>query len=196
MSRWLKHSPDTFPIKEDDHLIAVVVAAALGGGGGDRARAVSIYSVQFSSVAQSGPTLCDPMNRSTPGLPVHYQPPEFTQTHVHRVRNAIQPSHPLSSPSPPAPNSFLASESFPVSQLFSWGGQSIGVSASASFPPKKFQGWSPSGLVGSPCSLRDSQESSPTPQFKSINSSLLSFLHSPTFTPIHEYWKNHSLDYD
>ena len=59
---------------------------------------------QFSSVAQSCPTLCDPMNHSTPGLPVHHQLPEFTQTHVHRVSDAIQPSHPLSSPSPPAPN--------------------------------------------------------------------------------------------
>ena len=64
----------------------------------------SINSVQFSSVAQSCPTLCGPMNRSMPGLPVHHQPPEFTQTHVHRVSDAIQPSHPLSSPSPPAPN--------------------------------------------------------------------------------------------
>ena len=60
--------------------------------------------VQFSSVAQSCPTLCDPMNRSTPGLPVHHQLLEFTQTHIHRVRDAIQPSHPWSSPSPPAPN--------------------------------------------------------------------------------------------
>ena len=60
--------------------------------------------VQFSSVAQSCPTLCDPMNRSTPGLPVHHQLPEFTQTHVHWVSDAIQPSHPLSSPSPPVPN--------------------------------------------------------------------------------------------
>ena len=59
---------------------------------------------QFSSVAQSCPTLCDPMNRSTPGLPVHHQLPESTQTHAHRVGDAIQPSHPLSSPSPPAPN--------------------------------------------------------------------------------------------
>ena len=58
----------------------------------------------FSAVAQSCPTLCDPMNHSTPGLPVHYQLPEFTQTYVHRVRDAIQPSHPRSSPSPPAPN--------------------------------------------------------------------------------------------
>ena len=63
-----------------------------------------ISSVQFSSVAQLCPTLCDPMNRSTPGLPVHHQLPEFTQTHVHRVSDANQPSHPLSSPSPPAFN--------------------------------------------------------------------------------------------
>ena len=59
---------------------------------------------QFSSVTQSCPTLCNPMNRSTPSLPVHHQLLEFTQTHVHRVRDAIQPSHPLSSPSPPVPN--------------------------------------------------------------------------------------------
>ena len=62
------------------------------------------YMIQFSSVAQSCPTLCDPMNRNTPGLPAHHQPPEFTQTHVHPVSDAIQPSHPLSSLSPPAPN--------------------------------------------------------------------------------------------
>ena len=63
-----------------------------------------ILSVRFSSVAQSCPTLCDPMNHSTPGLPVHHQLPELTQIHVHRVSDAIQPSHPWSSPSPPAPN--------------------------------------------------------------------------------------------
>ena len=62
------------------------------------------YTVQFSSIAQLCLTLFNHMNRSTPGLPVHHQFPEFTQTHVHRVRDAIQPSHPLSSPSPPAPN--------------------------------------------------------------------------------------------
>ena len=73
---------------------------------------------QFSSIAQSCPTLCDSMNRSTPGLPVHHQLPEFTETHVHRVSDAIQPSHPLSCPSPPAPKSLPASESFPMSQLF------------------------------------------------------------------------------
>ena len=61
-------------------------------------------TVQFSLVAQSCLTLCDPMNHSTPGLPVHHQLPEFTQTHVHRVGDAIQPSHPLSSPPPPALN--------------------------------------------------------------------------------------------
>ena len=64
----------------------------------------SLRSDHISSVAQSCPTLCDSLNRSTPGLPVHHQLPEFTQTHVHRVGDAIQPSHPLSSPSPPAPN--------------------------------------------------------------------------------------------
>ena len=74
--------------------------------------------VQFSSVAQSCPTLCDPMNRSMPGLPVHHQLPEFTQTHVHRVSDTIQPSHPLSSSSPPAPNPSQHQMSFPMSQLF------------------------------------------------------------------------------
>ena len=67
-------------------------------------RLLFLHSVQFSSVAQLCPTLCDPMNHSTPGLPVHHQLPEFTQTHIHRVSDAIQPSHPWSSPSPPALN--------------------------------------------------------------------------------------------
>ena len=104
--------------------------------------------VQFSSVAQSCLTLCNPMNRSTPGLPVHHQLPEFTQTHVHQVSDAIQPSHPLLSSFPPAPQFLPASESFPMSQLFSWGGQSTGASALASFLPKKFQGLSPSEWTG------------------------------------------------
>ena len=90
------------------------------------------------SVAQSCLTLCDPVNRSTPGLPVHHQLPEFTQTHIHPVSDAIQPSHPLSSPSPPAPNP-SQHQSFPVSQLFAWDGQSTGVSALASFFPKNTQ---------------------------------------------------------
>ena len=67
-------------------------------------RSSAIIINHFSSVTQSCPTLCDPMNRSMPGLPICHQLPEFTQTHVHQVSDAIQPSHPLSSPSPPAPN--------------------------------------------------------------------------------------------
>ena len=107
-----------------------------------------LSSLQFSSVTQSCPTLCDPMNCSTPGLPVHHQLREFTQTHVHGIGDAIQPSHPLPSPSPPAPNCLPASESFPMSQLFAWGGQSTGVSALASFLPKYTQDWSPSEWTG------------------------------------------------
>ena len=87
------------------------------------------------------------MNHSMPGLPVHHQLPEFTHTHVHWVGDAIQPSHPLSSPSPPAPNP-SQHQTFPMSQLFTWGGQITGVSASASFLPKKSQGWSPSEWTG------------------------------------------------
>ena len=84
--------------------------------------------------------------------------------------------------------SVSASRSFKMSQFFTSGGQSIGVSASASVLPMNIQDWFPLGwLVGSPCSPRDSQESSPTPQFKSINSLVLSFLYSPTLTSIHNY---------
>ena len=87
-------------------------------------------SVQFHSVTQSCPTLCNPMNHSTPGLPVHHQLLEFTQTHVHQVSDAPAIS---SSVIPFRPQSLQASGSFPMSQLFAWGGQSIGVSASASW---------------------------------------------------------------
>ena len=150
---------------------------------------------QFSSVAQSCPTFCDPMDCSIPGLPVHHQLLESTQTHVHWVGDAIQPSHPLSAPSPPTFNLSQHQGLFQMSQLFASGGQSIGVSASASVLPVNTQDWSPLGwTAGSPCSPRDSRESSPTPQFKSINSSVLSFLYSPTLTSIHDHWKNHSLD--
>ena len=99
-------------------------------------------SDQIRSVAQSCPTLCNPMNRSTLGLPVHHQLPEFTQTHVHGVSDAIQPSHPAPSviPFSSCPQSLPASETFPMSQFFASGGQSTGVSALASFPPKKSQG--------------------------------------------------------
>ena len=87
--------------------------------------------------------------------------------------------------------SFLASGSFSLSQFFTSGGQSIGASASASVLPMNIQDWF---HLGSPCSPRDSQGSSPTPQFKSISSSVLSFLYGPTLTFIHDYWQNHSFD--
>ena len=153
------------------------------------------YFFQFSSVAQSCPTLSDPMDCSTPGLPVHHQLPKPTQTHVHQVSDTIQPSPSLSSPSPPALN---------LSQhqgLFQWldSLQQVAKILEFQLQHQSFQCifrtdflWD--GLVGSPCSPRDSQESSPTPQFKSINSSVLSFLYSPTLTSIHDYWKNHSFD--
>ena len=104
--------------------------------------------IQFSSVAQSCPTLSDPMNRSMPGLPVPHQLPEFTQTHVHRVGDAIQPSHPLSSPSPPAPNPSQHQG------LFQWVNSShevakvLRVSASTSALPMNTQDWSPLGWTG------------------------------------------------
>ena len=105
------------------------------------------FMVQFRSVqSHLCPTLSDPMNCSTPGLPVHHQLPEFTQTHVHRVGDAIQRSHPPSFSSCPQP--LPASESFPMSQLLAWGGQSTGVSALASFLPKNTQDWSPSEWTG------------------------------------------------
>ena len=141
---------------------------------------------QFSSVAQSCPTLCNPMNCSTQGLPVHHQLPESTQTHVYWVGDAIQPSHPLSSPPPPALN---------LSQhqgLFKWVSSLHQVAKVLEFQlqHQPFQ-WTPrtdllqDGLVGSPYSPRDAQESSPTSQFKSITSSALSFLHGPALTSIH-----------
>ena len=147
-----------------------------------------IYHVQFSSVTQSFPTLCNPMNHNMPGLPVYHQLPESTQTHVHWVGDAIQPSHHLLSPSPPA---------LSLSQdqgLFQWVSSSHQVAKVLEFQLQHqcFQ-WTPKidllydGLVGSPCSPTDSQECSPTPQFKSINSLALSFLYSPTLTSIHDY---------
>ena len=104
-------------------------------------------SYQFSSVAQSCPTPCNPMNHSTPGLPVHHQLPEFTQTHVHQVGDAIKPSHRLSSPSPPALNLSQHQGLFQWVNS-AWGGQSTGVSASASVLPMNTQDWSPLGWTG------------------------------------------------
>ena len=156
---------------------------------------IQFSSVQFSLLTQLCPTLRDPMDHSTPGLPVLSPTPRVYSTHVHWVGDAIQPSHSLSSPSPPA---------FNLSQhqdLFQWVSSSHQVAKALEFQHQhqSFQ-WTlrtdllQNGLVGSPCSPRDSQESSPTPQFKSICSSPLSFLYSPTLTSIHDYWKNHSFD--
>ena len=149
-------------------------------------------SVQFSSSIVS--KLCDPMDCSTPGFPVHHQLPEPIQTHVHSVSDAIQPSHLLLSPYLPA---------FNLSQhqgLFQGVSSSHQVAKVLEFQlqHQSFQ-WTPrtdlkDGLVGSSCHPKDSQESSPTPQFKSIDSSVLLFLYSPTLTSIHNYWKNHSFD--
>ena len=154
------------------------------------------WTQAFSSVALSYLTLCDRMNSSTPGPPVHHQ------FRVHRnpfpLSRWCQPII-LSSVFPfSCPQSFPATGSFQMSQLFTSGGQSIGVSASTSVFQMNAKHWSPlGGLVGSPCSPRDSQGSSPTPQFKSINSSALSFFfffNSPILTSIHNDRQNHSLD--
>ena len=127
-------------------------------------------------------------HESQPARPPCPSPtPEFTQTHVHQVGDAIQPSHPLSSPSPPAPNPSQHHS------LFQWVISSHEVAKVLelqlyhhSFQRNPRTDLLQNGLVGSPCSPRDSLESSPTPQFKSINSSVLSFLHSPTLTSIHD----------
>ena len=149
---------------------------------------------QFRSVAQSCLTPCEPMNRSTPGFHVHHQLLEFTQTHVHWVGDAIQPSHPLSSPSPPALN---------LSQhqgLFQWVSYSpqlakvLAVSASASACPMNTQDWSPLGWTGqiSLQSKRLARVFSNTAVQK--HQFFSSQIYSPTLTSIHDYWKNHSLD--
>ena len=139
-------------------------------------------------------TLCDPMDCSMPGFRPSLSP---------RVCSNSCPLNQWCNPTISSsvvpffsyPQSFPASGSFPMSRLFAWGGQSTGASALASFLPKQSQGWSPSEwTVGCPCSPTDSQESSPTPQFKSINSLVLGLRHSPTLTSIQDHRKNHSLD--
>ena len=142
------------------------------------------------SVAQLCPTVCNPMDCSTPGFPVHHQLLELAQTYVHWVSDAIQPSHPsflflFSS----CLQSFLASESFPMSQFFTSGWPKYWSLASVLDFPMNIQDWFPSGWTGW-ISLQSKglSESSPTPQFKSINSLALSFLHSPTLTSIPDYW--------
>ena len=152
-----------------------------------------ISSVQFSSVSQSCLTLCDPMNSCMPGLPVHHQLLEFTQTHVRWVSDAIQPSYPLF-PFSSHLQSFPASGSFQMSQFFVPGGQSIGVSASVSVLPMSTQDWSPLGLTGwiSLQSKGLSRVFSNTIQkhlFFSAQLSLYSNSHIHTWL-----WKNHSFD--
>ena len=154
-------------------------------------------SVQFSSVAQSSLTL-------RPHGLQHTRPPCLSPA-PWIYSNSCALSwwcHPTISssvtPFSSCLQSFPASGSFPMSQLSAWGGQSIGVSASALVLPMNTQDWFPFGwtgwIFGSPCSLRDSQVSSPTLQFKSINSLVFSFLYSTTLPSIHDYWKNHRFD--
>ena len=149
----------------------------------------------YCSVTQSCPTLCDPMDCSMPGFLVLHHLLQLIQTHVHWVSDTTQPSHPLSSPSPPA---------FNLSQhqgLFHWDSSSHQVAKVLEFQlqHQAFQwifrvDFLKNGLVGSPCTPRDSQESSPAPQFKSINSLVLNFLYGTTLTSIHDYWKNHNVN--
>ena len=152
---------------------------------------MSMHSVQFSHSVMS--KYCDPMDCSTPGFPVCHQLLELAQTHVHRVGDAIQPSHLLLSP-------FLLPSIFPsirvqMNQFFTSGGQSIEASASASVLPMNIQDWFPLGWTGwiSLLFKRLSRVFS-KPQFKSISSSALSHLYGPTLTSIRDYWKNHRFD--
>ena len=156
--------------------------------------------IQFSSVAQSCLTLCNPMHCSTPGFPVHHQLPELAQTCPLR-----QGCHwTISSSVIPFSScllSFPASGSFLMSQFFASGGQSIGASASASALPVNIQNWFPLGLTGL-ISLRSkglsrvfSNTTVQKHQFFSAQLSLWSNSHGPTLTSIHDYWKNHSFDY-
>ena len=146
------------------------------------------YSVQFSSVAQSCPTLCDPMNCSTPGLPAHHQLPESTQTHVHCVGDAIQTSHPLSSPSPPAFNLFQHQGIFQrVGSL-----HQVAKVLTAVLP---IQNWFPLGLTG----LISFQSKGLSRVFSSTTIWKHQFFgpqasYGPPLTSIHDYWKNYSVD--
>ena len=135
---------------------------------------IMISPIQFSSVAQSCATICDPVDCSMPGFPVHHQFPEPAQTHVHWVGDTMQPSHPLH-PLLLLPSIFPSIRVFSSESVFVSGGQSTGASASASVVPMNIQDWFlQDWLVWSPCSPRDSQESS-APEFESINSMALSF---------------------
>ena len=148
---------------------------------------------QFSSVTQSSLTLCGPMDCSTPSLPVHQQLPGVYSNSCPLnwwchpiISSSVIPFSRL--------QSFPASGSFLMSHFFASGGQSIGVPPSATVLPINIQDWFLLGWTGSPYSPRDPQESLPTPQLKSVNSSALSFLYSPTLTTIHDDWKNHRFE--
>ena len=149
--------------------------------------------LQFSSVAQSYLTLCHSMDYSMPGFPVYHQLLEFAQTHVHRVSDAIQPSHPLSRPS--LPSIFPSIGVFSNGSAFHIRGPKCWSFSFSISPSNEY-----SGLISfrmdwlDLLAVQGTLKSLPTPQFKSINSSALSFLHSPTLTSIHDHRKNHSLD--
>ena len=149
-----------------------------------------IFSLIISSVTQSCLTLCKPMDCSTPEFPVLHHLLELARTHVHWVNDAIQLSHPLLPPSPPAFNpsqhwglSQWVSSSHQVAKLLEF--QLQHQSFQRIFRTNFLQDW----LLGSPCSPKASQESSPTPQFKSINSLALKLLYGPTLTSVCDYWK-------
>ena len=149
---------------------------------------------QLSLVTHSGLTLCNPMDCSTPGFPVHHKFLELTQTHV--IHWWCHPTIPFSVIRfSSCLQSFPASGSFQMSQFFPSGGQSIGISALASDLRMNIQDWFLLGWTGwISWYPRDSKESFPTPQFKSISSLALSFLYNLTLTSIHDYWKTHSFD--
>ena len=150
----------------------------------------------LSSVTQSCPVLWEPMDCSTPGFPVHHQLPELAQTHVHQVSDAIQPSRSLSSPSTPAYN-LSQHQGLTMRQFFASGGQSIRASTSASVLPMNIQDWFSLGLLAliSLQSKRLSRVFSNTTVQKHQFLRALNLLYSPTLTPVHDHWKNHSFDY-
>ena len=156
---------------------------------------IIIYQCWLTIVTvQSCPTLCNPVNYSMPAFPVLHYLPKFAQNHIHWVGDAIQPSHLLSSPYPPA---------FNLSQhqgLFQWIGSLHQVAKVLELQHQSFQWifrldflwgfW----LLWSLCCPRDAQESSLAPQFESVKFSVFSLFYGPTLTSIHDYWKNHSFD--
>ena len=157
---------------------------------GDWRATVHGVASHFTSVAQSWPTLCDPMDCSTPGFPVHHQLLELVQTQVHQVGDGISSSViPFSS----CLQSFPAWGSFQMSQFFTSDSQSIGASASASVLPMNIQDWFPLALMGLiSLQSRGLSRLFSNTTVQSIGSLMLSFLYSPTLTSILDYWKNHS----